>query len=390
MTFACILCQGLFAMAEMACISYPRVRLYYQASHGNRGAQWVLDLLHHPARLFGTTLLLVNFGLQCGSESARQFYASMGWDPDWAPLTQAPLVIMLGELAPLFAARRAPEAVVRGLAPLLAAAAWALRPATWILNGVATGLTRLFRGSQPEAALSLSREELQRAFEETSDGGDVALNRFINHLFALRHQVATDLMRPLKHSLIVQGSLPIDQVRALMVEMPVEEVLLYQKLPRQVTGVALTRELLQYRGDQPIQVAARTPWVVPAQMPALQVFRQFQQGRSGLAVVLSPQGIAMGTISLEELLPVLFPTEVEEESTTVVERTFPGEFRVGLFNQLYEAALPHPEWSLAELVAQELGHSPCAGDLVRVAGFELKVLEAGIGGVARVQVHSAN
>ncbi|MFZ4099749.1 MAG: CNNM domain-containing protein, partial [Chlamydiia bacterium] len=348
-TLGCVACQGLFAMAEMACISFPRVRLYYEAAQGYVSAQRLLDLLREPARLFGTTLLLVNLGLQCGAEAARQLYIAIGLNPDWSPLTQVPLVVLAGELAPLFAARRAPEPVARFMTPVLYMAAILLRPITALLGFITSTVTRWVGAHQPDSALSLSREELQRAFEETSDGEDIALNQFIDRLFALRNQSAADLMQPMQHSLIVPAHLPIDQVRLLMREAPVEEILLYQKQPYQITGVVLTRELFPYAGAQRVQVAARAPWFVAAQTPALHVLRQFRQGRGTLAVVLNEEGTAMGIIALEDLLPVLFPTLPSESPTTVVERTFPGEFQVRLFNQLYQANLPHPEHTLEQL-----------------------------------------
>ncbi|MES2274306.1 MAG: DUF21 domain-containing protein, partial [Chlamydiota bacterium] len=62
-----------------------------------------------PSRLFGTTLIGINTALVFGSECARHIYESVHLDPDWAPLTQVLLVVIFGELAPMFAARRHPE-----------------------------------------------------------------------------------------------------------------------------------------------------------------------------------------------------------------------------------------------------------------------------------------
>jgi len=56
----CVVIQGFFAMAEMACVSFNKVRLQYYISKGSKRAIWLSDLLHNPARLFGTALICIN------------------------------------------------------------------------------------------------------------------------------------------------------------------------------------------------------------------------------------------------------------------------------------------------------------------------------------------
>ena len=51
----CLSVQGFYAMLEMACVSFNKVRLQYFVSKNHMRARWLNFLLHHPARLFGTT-----------------------------------------------------------------------------------------------------------------------------------------------------------------------------------------------------------------------------------------------------------------------------------------------------------------------------------------------
>src|SRR5579862_3451905 len=104
-----ILIQGFFALFEMACVSFNKVRLQYFASLGKKRAIWLSELIQQPSRLFGTTLIGIASSLQIGSEFARKFYESIGFNPDFAPITQVFLVLIFGEMVPMFAARRHPE-----------------------------------------------------------------------------------------------------------------------------------------------------------------------------------------------------------------------------------------------------------------------------------------
>src|SRR3990167_4141710 len=112
LTFLCIALQSLFAMLEMASVSFNKMRLQYYVTKGNRCAQMLASLLQNPSRLFGTTLLIVNFAMQVGSECSRRYYGSMGINPNWAPLTQVFLVLVFAELSPLLAARNYAENVI--------------------------------------------------------------------------------------------------------------------------------------------------------------------------------------------------------------------------------------------------------------------------------------
>ena len=100
MIVICLFVQGFYAMLEMACVSFNKVRLQYYVSKNNRRAKWLTHLLNHPAQLFGTTLIGVNAAMQLGSEFSRQFYIALGVSPDYAPLSQVFIVLIFAEIAP--------------------------------------------------------------------------------------------------------------------------------------------------------------------------------------------------------------------------------------------------------------------------------------------------
>ena len=115
-TLLAVIIQGFFALFEMACVSFNKVRLQFFASQGKKKAIWLSELIQQPSRLFGTTLIGIAASLQIGSECARRFYEAIGFDPDWTPLSQLILVVIFGELVPMFTARRHPEQIAMAFA----------------------------------------------------------------------------------------------------------------------------------------------------------------------------------------------------------------------------------------------------------------------------------
>jgi putative hemolysin len=168
LTLLALFFQGLFAFFEMACVSFNRVRLQYYVSIRSKRAIWLSYLLKRPSRLFGTTLIGITTSLVIGSECSRLFFASMGLNPDLAPLTQVPMVVIFAELSPLFAARRHPEQAAMALVPFMICIAKLLTPITWTLDACSNFIHRLM-GKEVESPLFLSREEVRAAFEEESN-----------------------------------------------------------------------------------------------------------------------------------------------------------------------------------------------------------------------------
>src|ERR1700722_2818149 len=150
LTILCIAVQGFFSMLELASVSFNRIRLEYYVSKKIKRAEWLKHLLKKPSRLFGTVMLGVNVALQVGSQTAREFYSTIGLDPDIAPITQVFLVVIFGELVPLFAAHRFPEHVVMLGIPIVYAASKLFSPLIWLL-GQLTNITYRLLGKKGEA-----------------------------------------------------------------------------------------------------------------------------------------------------------------------------------------------------------------------------------------------
>ena len=220
MILICLCVQGFFAMVEMACVSFNKVRLQYYVSRQNKRALWLSYLLHHPALLFGTTLIGVNTALVVGSECARRFYVALGFSPDWAPLTQIFIVLIFAELAPMFAGRRYAEHVALLGIPILFFFSVILRPVIWLLDVICRAVNRLI-GKPVAAGIYLSREELQNVIEEreetiTTEPAKREFNTVVANIFALKNKTAKDLMQPITLVPLVPSFCTVGEMREIV------------------------------------------------------------------------------------------------------------------------------------------------------------------------------
>jgi len=381
-TLGCIALEALFSMAEMASISFPRLRLSLMAAQQRPFAVRLQRLLSSPARLFSTTLLGVNLGLQLGAESARQLYASLGWHPDLAPLTQVPIVIMFAELAPLFAARRCPESVARVLAPLLSVAAVLLRPFTIVMEGLTNLCNRAVSTNNPASGQLMSRDEVLRAFEDTQG----SRRSLATLLLSLRQRPVRELMQPISAALVVHGSVGIGQLRALMRDKLQPFVLVSQGESSAITGVIPASRLISAEAESTAATLSIIPRFVSGNMPTLAVLRQLHLTGTPLAVVVDEQGSPEGWLSLQGL----FSGQVFAENSAMapwVERYVPGSMSVGAFNLVFQAQLDSSMDTIEDLLEHELGHPASRGDVIQLGAFQFTVEDVALAGdIKRVHV----
>ncbi len=384
--------QGLFAFFEMACVSFNKVRLQYYVSIGTRRAIWINYLLKRPSRLFGTTLIGITTALVIGSECARRFYESIQLDPDWAPLSQVPLVIIFGELAPMFAARRHPEQSAMFCVPLMALLARILSPITWTFDAFSRLIHRMMR-REKEVPLFLSREEVRMAFEEQEVGAN-EFDAAVSQVFKLKNLTAGQLMIPLANVQMVASHSTLADVRHLLSVNYAPMVPIYHRYPHNIVAVVNLRDLLRLDESKKVIDSSYSPWFVTRDTSILQLLHQFRRNNQSIAVILEPSGQACGILTLDQILAEIFGEEtksvpVPELITHYIERTLSGDMSISEFNKQFEVDLPAGEGdTLSDLILDELGHLPVKDESIRIGDLEFTVDEPTLRGVKTLSVRS--
>jgi putative hemolysin len=402
MILSCLIVQGFFAMVEMACVSFNKVRLQYYVSRQNKRAIWLSFLLHHPALLFGTTLIGVNTALIIGSECARRFYDSIGLSPDLAPLSQIFLVLIFAEIAPMFAGRRYAEHVAMLGIPILFFFSILLRPVIWALDLLCQLVNRLI-GKPVAAGVYLSREELQNVIEEREETITTApskreFNTVVANIFSLKNKTAKDLMQPLTHVPLVPSFCTVGEMRDIVQDKHSPFLPIYHRNPQNIVAIAFPRDLLRLSKNRRIKEYARQPWFITESSSILQILKQFRRNNQSLAIVLSDKGLATGVLTLDEIIDEIFGRSDEwmsyEEMVPrayhiVLDRTFESDTRLSDLNKQFNVHLTYQDAeTLEELMTQALGHPPSKGESIRIDQFELTVEEASLLGAKMIQVRT--
>lgn len=376
-----------YSMIEMACVSFNKVRLQYYVSKGIKQAVWLNALLNKPARLFGTTLIGVNAANVISSECAREFYSSIGLSPDLAPLTQVPIVVIFGELAPMFAARHFPEHVVMLGIRALHFSAIAMKPLLWIISGISIACHWIIGGSKDDMDIFLTQEELLTILEQPdrpSGNESDDYNRIAYNIFQLRHLTAKELMRPLSEIKLLSSNSTVGDMRAMIANSKSTFFPVYHRSLSKIVGIAYTRDLLRASENQRVRNDCRSAWFITRNTDAMQILQQFRRNNQTVAVVLDHRGSAIGIVTLDMLIEKLIAFSDEEEdlhepftTNVLMDLTVPGDMTVREFNQQFEVQLDeHDEWTLAYLMQTQMDHSLEEGDAVIFEPYQLTVKEA--------------
>ena len=383
LTLLSVVILALFAFFEMACVSFNKVRLQYYVSLGTKRALWLNYLLKRPTRLFGTTLIGITTSLIIGAECSRRFYESIHLNPDWAPLTQVPLVVIFGELAPMFAARRHSEQAAMFCVPLMIFLAKLLTPIIWTFDFVSR-LIHKAMGRSEESPLFLSREEVRLAFEEQED----EFNTAVGQIFQLKNLTAGQLMIPLAKVQMVPSHATLAEVRHTLSVHYAPLIPIYHRFPHHIVAIVNLRALLRIEENKKVIDFAHSPWFVTQDTSILQLLQQFRRNNQNIAVILGPSGEATGILTLDQILGEIFGEEVPVTGVAhYIERTLSGEMKVSDFNKQFGAQLPEGD-TLSDLIVSQLGHLPVQDESIRISRFEFTIDEPTLLGIKTLSVRS--
>ncbi len=392
-----IIILAFYSMMEMACVSFNKVRLQYYVSKGIKRAIWLNYLLQHPARLFGTTLIGVNVAMIFGSEFSREFHSSLGINPDWSPISQVILVVIFGELAPMFAARKYAEHVSMIGIPLLYFSAKAMTPLLIIVGGISK-LCQWMTGQKGTGhEYFLTQEELKKIIEEKDEAEShmnesEEFNIVTSNIFSLGHKIVKNVMDPIRKDWLLPAGIKVGQFHRQYALKKFDYCLLYHNDHRNIIGLAFPRELIRVHDGKRVRDYSQAPWFVTQNTKVTDILKQFRKNNQEVAIIVDEMGNAIGVYDLKDVLDEIFGEAQTGPSMTplsfkIVDKSLAGDFTVGEFTQQFGYDLsPNPSETLAELIYRELGHQPDREESVHLGPYDLTVKEVTLRGIKTVQV----
>lgn len=304
----CLLGAAFFAGMETGIIAINRLRLQHLARRQVRGAIIIRNFLAHPDRLLGTTLTATNLLYVISSVTAasigRQIYGAVGTAVAGALLVV--LILIFCEYIPKAFFQAAPARRVLPLAHLLQAAAWLLRPITFLVTTLLRWVMPRDVARQVEGRMMVSREELLHLAREGARSGVLTPHEseMIHGVFDLTHKTCETLMTPREKMAFVPSSATAKEILALARQREFNRLPVYDASQKSFVGVVHVFDILSDE-TQDGKTAAdymRAPQLVASHLPIDHLLPRMRVTRLPLFLVTDERYEVIGLITLEDVL----------------------------------------------------------------------------------------
>jgi len=397
--------NAFFAASEVALLSVRDSRLRQLASEGHAGAKMALALLAHPEKLLSVTqvgVTLASLGLGWAGEDTLYAILLTLFHPLLTPATSAILHgacfllaflvmtychVVIGEVVPKNLAIEKSDRIAVTVAPVLTVISRLMSVFVDVIEGSATGISRLL-GVRAAHRGGHSSEELKLIVSSSRFAGHLPERQenMIHRVLDLEEVSVREVMKPRHDIVSVPIEATLDQVLETMVASQHSRLPVWEEAPEHMVGVVFFKDMLRVWHDRrtqlrlgrpspPFQVQRimRKPLIVPETKALLQMLEEFRQRNSHMALIVDEFGTVTGLLTVEDVLEQIvgeiedeFDDELEAPKHEAQQVEIDGATSLLDLESIYGIELPVNAGfeTLAGYMLFKLGHIPQAGESV--------------------------
>ena len=404
------LCNGFFALSEMALVASRKSRLK-QMARDSRRAELALRHAEHPEYFLSTvqvgiTLVMLVTGALAGDALGEHIANLLRSDRATWLVPYARVVgvvlgfvlisfiqIVVGELVPKRIALTAPEKLSAMVAIPMLVLSRTTAPFVWLLNNASSLLLRLLRVHNRGHA-AVSEEEIRLLVAESAEQGvlDADEHAMVNRVLRLGDRTVDSVMTPRVRIAWLDTAASREENVAVLRQTPYSRYPVYRGDESEVVGVVEVKRLLQAfaEGSPQLFDHLAKPLYVPATARALDLLEEFRDAETPLALVVDEYGDIEGLVTVNDLLAAVVgasqlghgeaandaPIITRADGSWLIDGSLPTD---DLRELLQVERLPgedeHDFRTAAGMVTAALGHLPQTGEAFAWQGIRFEVLD---------------
>ena len=311
-----ISCLFVLAMAEASLLHVRRSAIAADAAGGDRGSQRLLSLLDDLPEVMNTVLLAVLL-VQVSATAiagvlAQRWFGGIGITIATAALTVA--LFIYGEAIPKTIAIAHPARHAHRFGPLVRTLRALLGPVVSILVRIAKWQ---YRGdSTADTVSAVSEGELLHLTGEAAAAGriDPSDAELIEKSFTLGDLRVVEIAIPMAEVVSVATSTPAASALQTAIDAGHRRIVVHDGSPDRIVGFVRLRDLADSLsiGDGAVaRNSVRDPLFVDRSAFVIDVLRDMQRTRCHLAVVTGADAVAVGIVTIEDIIEELLG-EIDE------------------------------------------------------------------------------
>ena len=404
-----VLCNGFFAMSEMAVVTARKSRLKEMAVLSRR-ARVASNLAEHPERFLSTVQVGITLiGILTGVFGGEAIGDAVGvWIADALP-SLAPwaegiglglsvalitfLSLILGELVPKRFALTRPEAIAVRVALPMRGLSLLAAPAVGLLSLATRGVLRLLR-LEIESAQKVSEEEIRLLVAESHEQGVIDLDErnMMNRVLRLGDRDAASLMTPRRKIAWLDAAASEEENLRVMRETPFSRYPVLRGSDQEVLGIFEVKSLAGRIAGRRLDLVRdlRPALFVAEGTRGLNLLDLFREEGCSLALVVDEYGDIQGMVTLNDVLGAVLgrlpgsddlpeshaPVVQRADGSLLVDASLPSE---ELRDLIGVSILPdeedHDYRTVAGMVMAHFGRIPQVGEYFDHAGWRFEVVD---------------
>ncbi|RUL69217.1 hemolysin family protein [Dyella choica] len=404
------LCNGFFALSEMALVASRKSRLK-QMARTSRRARVALRHAEAPEHFLSTvqvgiTLVMLITGAEAGDAFGTQIGnmlhdGSLAWLAPYTRIVGIVLGFMLisfiqivvGELVPKRLALSAPEQVSSLVGMPMLVLSRATAPFVWLLNRSSGLLLKLLR-VKDRGDSAATEEEIRLLVAESTEQGvlDADEQAMVNRVLRLGDRTVDSVMTPRMRIAWLDMNASLEENLQTLRQTSYSRYPVYRGDESDIVGVMEVKSLLSgiSLGKLELFRTLAKPLYVPGTARALDLLEEFRDAETPMALVVDEYGDIEGVVTLNDLLAAVVGASQlghgsGEEHSPIVQRE-DGSWLIDgalstddLRELLHLDHLPgedeHDFRTAAGMVMAALGHIPQTGEVFAWRGIRFEVVD---------------
>lgn len=384
-----ILMNAFFAAAEMAFVSLNDAKINKMAKEGNKKAAQISKMLKTPSKFLATIQIGITLAGFLSSAFASDAFAdklapmlnsiipAISIDV-WKGISIIIITIVLsyftlifGELVPKRLAMKHYEKITFASIGVVRFISVATAPFVKLLTTSTNLVSKLF-GVSEQTEETVTEEEIRMMVDVGQESGtiDEDAKEMINNVFEFNDITASEIMTPRTDISAVDINDDIDEVLDELGDYRYSRIPVYDETIDEIKGILFVKDILKHvKSNKKIKIKnlVKEAYFVPESKMINELFKELQQNKKQMAIVVDEYGGTAGLVTMEDILEELVGNifdeydEIEKEYEKIDENTYMinGGVNINDLKKILKVDIPEGDYdTLSGYLIEELGRIP--------------------------------